>query len=168
MIKLTEYSAYFEKLSRQHVDIKHNDSAPRFFRLKGRDVTTKLQRADNIILVLESPEFSFSDNNSDNIFKDRIGAFAILKRVKKLDDFIEQEDAVDECEQIAEEIFKLMRRDNKSYSEQLFGYLPINSFSGFKVGPVYDGFYGIRVEFKFGDAVSMCVDESKWNFNTGN
>ena len=61
-----------------------------------------------------------------------------------------------------------MKDDNKSYDAQKFGYLPLNTFSGFKVGPVYDGFFGVRTEFKFGDAISMCVDEKKWNFNLGN
>lgn len=167
MFTLKGYIAYFETLCRQHVDIKHTDRNPRFFRMKPRDVTTKLGKADNVIVVIETPEFNFDDNKSDNVMKDKTGAFAILKRVP-LDDFEKQDDAVDLCESIADEFVRILKRDNRNYDDLKFGYLPLNSISGFKVGPVYDGFYGVRIEFKFGDSISMCVNDSKWDFNNCN
>lgn len=167
MYSLKEYSSYFEKLCRQHLLIKHSDKDPRFFRMRGRDVLTKLHKATNIICVLETPEFNYEDNKADNYMKDKTGAFAILKQCK-MDDFSAQDEAVDICETIAHDFITIMRRDNRDYDNQKFGYLPLNNISGFKVGPVYDNFYGIRMEFKFGDTISMCVKEDNWNFNLGN
>lgn len=167
MISLKQLSNYFEKLSRQNLSISHTSSKPRFFRLKGRELGAKLDKADEMILVLETPEFTYSDNQADNYMKDKTSAFSILKRCKS-DDFDAIDDAVDLCEAVSHEIVTVMHRDNRSYNDQLFGNLPLNTFGGFKVGPVFDGFYGIRVEFKYGDFITMCVDESKWNFNLGN
>ncbi len=166
MYSLKEYVKYFETLCRQHVDIKHTDRTPRLFRMKPRDVTTKLEKADGVICVLESPEFFYSDNQANNYMKEKTAAFSILKRADP-DNFVEQDDVVDECEIIAEDIIARIKDDNRDYDDQKFGIINLNTFSGFKVGPVYDRFYGVRIEFKFGDSISMCVNENKWNFNLG-
>jgi hypothetical protein len=163
MFSLTAYNNYFEVLSRQHVLLKHTEKLPRFFRMK-RDVTTKLEKAGDVICVLETPDWNYFDNQADNFMKDKTGAFSIMKRCK-VDDFIGQDEAVDLCEQISEQFMAKMKADNRNYDDQKFGQLDINTFSAFKVGPVYDGFYGVRVEFKFSDHISLCVDQSQWNFN---
>lgn len=167
MITQNEYMAYFEKVARQHVGIGHTDSKPRFFRLRDpRDLSTKLDKADQTILLLETPENKYSDNSADNYMKESTGAYAVLRRVKA-DDFRSIDQTMDACESITEEIMKLMRSHNRDFSNRLFGYLPIEGFSSFRVGPLFDGWYGVRMEFKYGDSISMCVDQSKWNFNLG-
>ncbi len=167
MYSLSEFKKYFEKLSRQHLDIRHTDSTKRFFGLPNRDVLTKLEKVEGIICVLETPEFQYFDNQADNFMKDKTAAFSILKMVT-VDDFEAQDNAVDLCERIAHDFVTVMKRDNRDYDEQKFGYLNLNTFSAFKVGPVFGSFYGVRTEFKFGDSISMCVVENHWNFNTGN
>jgi hypothetical protein len=168
MISQKEYMQYFQKISRQHTDIRHTDREPRFFRLRDpRDLSTKLDKADGTILMVETPENNYLDNGADNYMKERKGAFAVLRRLKKQDDFIQMDDIMDDCEIITEDIMKLMMKAHRDFDDQLFGYLPLSSFSSFRVGPIFNEFYGVRMEFKFGDSIALCVNENKWNFNLG-
>lgn len=166
MISVAEYNNFFKQIARQHTQILHTDEQPRYFRIRDpRDLATQLNKADGFILMVETPENKYSDNQADNFMKERTAAFAVFKQVKKIDDFIAIDDAHDQCETITEDIMKLMRKKNKDFNDQLFGYLPISSFSSFRVGPHFNSWYGVRMEFQFGDSISMCVDNSKWDFN---
>ena len=162
MISDKQLSAYCKKACEKHKKLNHRDSKPAFFLLP-RDVTTQLSKAADIIFVFESPEYRLDDNNGDNIMKDKIFAFTIAKKVSSVDDFDAQDAACDECEEIAMDFISLFRKDNRDYNAQLFGYLPIGSISGFKVGPVFGGYYGKRTEVKFGDSIDLSYNSKKWN-----
>lgn len=162
MISEKELANYFKAACTKHKQLNHREGKPTFFRMNNRDVTTKLKNAGDIIFVMESPEFNLSDNTGDGIMKDKRGAFFIGKLVKT-DDFDAQDEAADECEVLCEDIISLMRKDNRDYNAQLFGYLPIGQISGFKVGPAYGGYWGKRVEFVFGDSLSLKYNPDKWN-----
>lgn len=163
MISHKALADYFKTLCQKNKVLNHREGNPSFFRMNSRDVTTKLSKAASVIFVLESPDHRFSDNTGDSIMKNKTGAFSIAKLVEKQDDFIAQDDAVDFCEELTEEILSAMRKDNRNFNAQLFGHLDFNTVGGFKVGPIYGGYWGIRTEFTFGDSVSLKYNPSKWN-----
>ena len=161
MISDKDLAEYCKTACRNHKQLNHREAKPAFFLLP-RDVTTQLQKAGDFIFVYETPEFRIDDNNGDNIMKEKVFAFTIAK-LCKVDDFIQQDSACDECEEISMDFISLFRKDNRNYNAQLFGYLPLNNISGFKVGPIFGGYFGKRTEVKYGDSLDLSFNSNKWN-----
>ena len=153
------YAALFKGLAERHVRIRHRDDSPRFARIivsvdpmqRVMDLaelqTTLLGRflqpgAGEQVLVLESMQTQFADNNGDNYTRQCRGAFFLLEQKTGTVDAWE---ILDRTEQTGEEILAAARQQ---YADQVKVRWPIGAILSDAVGPLHDGtWYGTRFDF---------------------
>lgn len=115
-MKFTDLISYFESLAADHVSIGHTPMEKHFFRFEIDEVLGGLNRTDvNFpMLILEGYGFNFTDNRSDNVIKNRSGAFILLGRVIDHTDYSRVHEIWDELEVIGDDILGRIRRDKQS------------------------------------------------------
>ncbi len=84
-MNFSDLIAYFESLARRHADIRHSEHEKHFFRFEVDEVLAGINRTDVAypMLVLEGYNFDFTDKQSDNLIKNRSGAFILLGMVTR-------------------------------------------------------------------------------------
>jgi len=113
MAKFSDLISYFENLARKHTDILHSDGEKHFFRMEIDEVLEGINRTDVAypMLILEGYSFDFTDNKSDNLLKNRQGAFILLDHISDNSDHNTIHKKWDELEEIATEILVKIKSD---------------------------------------------------------
>ncbi|HKI89870.1 MAG TPA: hypothetical protein VKA38_12645 [Draconibacterium sp.] len=116
MAQFSDLIAYFESLARRHVDIGHTDLEKHFFRMEIDEVLAGINRTDvNFpMLILEGYSFDFTDNYSDNLMKNRQGAFVLLDHISDASDYDAIHQVWDQLEQTGTEILLKIKADKRS------------------------------------------------------
>jgi hypothetical protein len=154
------YSALFKGLAERHARIRHRDDSPRFARIivsvdpLQRQVDllemqeTLLGRflkpdAGEQVLVLESMQTQFADNNGDNYTRRSRGAFFLLEQKS---DTVDAWEILDRTEQSGEEMLAAARHE---FEQNVKVRWPIGAILSDAVGPLHDGtWYGTRFDFE--------------------
>lgn len=161
-MRSSTYEGLFYNLAKSHQLIRHQDDAPRFARIivsvdpmqKQVDLyemqTTLLGRylkpgAGEQVLVLESLQTAYRDNQGDNYQRQRRGAFFVLEQVL---DKAKAWEALDRTEQTGEQLLGAVLekfRDDPKVRWQ------VGSIQADAVGPVGEAldWYGTRFDFEF-------------------
>ena len=155
------YEALFRRLASQHVLIRHRDDSPRFARIIVS--VDPLQRqmdleemqvtllgdylkpgAGEQVLVLESLQTAYQDNQGDNYQRQRRGAFFVLEQVL---DKAKAWEALDRTEQTGEQLLAAVLH---KFAEDPKVRWNVGSIQADAVGPLHDGsWYGTRFDFEF-------------------
>src|SRR5664279_4942936 len=104
--------AYFENLARLHKSIGHSDSEKHFFRMEIDEVLAGINRTNvtTPFLVLEGYSYDFINNNSDNVIKNRHGAFLLLDKISDPSDYDKIQQVWNKMESIGDDILsKIMK-----------------------------------------------------------
>lgn len=161
------YVAFFKNLAEKHTDIAHVDgSSESFFRLNIEEIVSSMRSkidADSYVLMLEVFEFGGKDQDSENFIHEYTGAFSIIKRNPKLDDYTREEEIFEECKVIAIEVAKRIYLDSLDYDNRIFLDTRYSNYNYTKVGPIFGNWSGCRCQFTFSDNFSMEPDVSKWS-----
>ena len=155
------YSALFETWATRHELIRHRPDSPRFARIivsadpyqRQMDLLEMQQvllgellqpGAGEQVLVLESLQTQFRDNNGDNYQRQSRGAFFVLQQ-KTAD--LQPWELLDRTEQTGEEILAAVRHQ---YENQVKVRWPVGSIISDSIGPVgSDGtWHGTRFDFE--------------------
>lgn len=156
------YEALFRRLAGTHQLIRHRDDSPRFARI----ITSvdPLQRqvdllemqetllgnflqpgAGEQVLVLESLQTQYRDNQGDNYQRQRRGAFFVLEQVL---DKTKAWPALDRTEQTGEDLLGAVLAEYRDQPSQ--ARWEVGTFNADAVGPLHDGtWYGTRFDFEF-------------------
>ncbi|MDO7875547.1 hypothetical protein Q5H93_12455 [Hymenobacter sp. ASUV-10] len=157
----SQYAALFKGKAETHGLIRHRDNSPRFARIIVS--IDPLQRQVDLlemqetllgrllkpnhgeqVLVLESLQTQYTDNQGDHYQRRRRGAFFILEQVPKGQDHWL---ALDRTEQTGEEILGAILAD---YADDVQVRWPIEAIQSDAVGPLHDGtWYGTRFDLEF-------------------
>lgn len=157
----SEYAALFRLLATRHARIRHREDSPRFARVivsvdpmqKQMDLLemqeTLLGRylkpgAGEQVLVLESLQTQFVDNNGDNYQRQCRGAFFLLEQKSKdVDPWL----LLDRTEVTGEQILAAARHE---YEQNMKVRWPVGSILSDAVGPVGSNatWYGTRFDFE--------------------
>ena len=115
MANFSDLITYFETLATEHISIKHTEDEKHFFRFEIDEVLGGLNRSDvNFpMLILEGYSFDFTDNRSDNVIKNRQGAFVLLGKVQDSSDYNSLHDTWDDLEKIGDDILARIRYDKQ-------------------------------------------------------
>jgi len=152
-----QYFNYFELKAEQHTDI----SGSKKWNL--RDLADNLRKKlTGKWMFIDPVENDYEDNSSDGYFKRPNGGFMILAQAKHADTE-EQEQVIDECEAIAEEIVRRMRYDSRQYDNLPFLDFNLNTLDTRPIGPIFGDLYGLRVSFELENEFSLEVDADKWS-----
>jgi hypothetical protein len=155
--------SYFEKLAREHIEIRHSATEKHFYRFEVEELLTGMcTKIKYPALVLEGYDFNYQDSNSDNIIKRRNGAFMLLDHVPDPNNFNKIAEVTDKLEKIGDDILVKMRSDKASRLVPVLRGFSLNESDGILLKVQQFGQYGIRFSFTLGSPVNCKVDESRW------
>jgi len=164
MTKLSALVTYFENLARTHIDIGHTDSEKHFFRMEVDEVLAGINRTDvkYPLLILEWYSHDFADSKSDNLLKDRRGAFMLLDHVTDPSDFDAIHAVWDRMEEIGDEILVRMKADKRNPLAPVIRDFQFNTSEAMLIANEIDGSYGIRFSYVLTSPRSNDIDPAKW------
>ncbi|NQU85801.1 MAG: hypothetical protein HQ541_08580 [Mariniphaga sp.] len=164
MAKFSELVTYFEDIARNHVSIRHTELEKHFFRFEIDEMLSAQFRSDTnfIFLALEGYNFGFTDNNSDNLLKNRHGAFVIMDHISDLSDYASMHDKWDELEIIGDDIIAKIKSDKRNPMYPVIRDFKFDSITADLILNEIAGGIGIRYTFTLTSPTSNDVDPVKW------
>jgi len=162
--KFSQLVTYFENLARTHVDIGHTDQEKHFFRMEVDEVLAGINRTDvkYPFLILEGYGYDFTDSKSDNLLKNRSGAFMLLDHVSDSSDFEAIHAVWDHMEEIGDEILVRMKTDKRNPLTPVIRDFQFSTSQATLIANEIDGSYGIRFTYVLTSPRSNDVDPAKW------
>jgi hypothetical protein len=114
------------------------------------------------MLILEGYGFAFTDNKSDNLLKNREGAFMIIDHVSDLSDhnFIHQK--WDEIEEIITEILIKIKTDKRNPLTPVVRNFDFDSVNGSLILNEIGNDVGIRVTYTITSPTTNEINPDKW------
>ena len=163
--KFSDLISYFATLAAQHVDICHRENEKHFYRFELEEVLTNLKNVHYPALILEGYRYSLSDKQSDNVLKERSGAFCLIDHLKDVGDFDSMHQVWDNMESICDDLVARIRTDKRNPAIQVIKGIDLNSLQVALIANTTDNNYGIRCTFTVISPLSVDVDSTKWDFN---
>lgn len=162
--KFSDLIAYFENLASQHVSIGHSASEKHFCRMETDEALGAMNRTDVEfpLLALEGFRYSFTDNNADNLMKNREGGFMLLDRIADRSDFDEMHTRWDALEGIGDDILLRMRADKRNPATPVIRNIDFNSIEALLIQNEMGNTIGIRYLFTTSSPIGSDVDSSNW------
>lgn len=162
--KFTQLITYFEDLARRHKDISHTDTEKHFFRMELDEVLAGINRTDvkYPLLILEGYSYNFSDNKSDNLLKNRSGAFMLIDHVGDRSDTEAIHAVWDHMEEIGDELLVRMKTDRHNPLAHVVRDFQFTSTEATLIANEIDNNYGIRFTYVLTSPRSNDVDPDKW------
>lgn len=160
-----DYVAYFKNLATKLKAIKHTDDEKHFYRMELDEVLTTIKSSELNFpaFALEAYDFNLSDSNSDNLLKNREGAFMILNHPTNKMDIDEIYTIWEACEEIADDIIIKMYADKRNPKEnKVIRNIDLQSIQGKFLANQPGGLYGIRITFTIQSSKNNEVDTAKW------
>lgn len=162
-VNFSDLVAYFESLASQHVDIAHSEESKHFYRYELDDVLTGISASINYpALVLEGYDLNYKDNKSDNLQKQRNGAFILLGYVGDSDDHAKIHATWDQLEEIGEELILKIKKDKKDKAVQVVKDFDLNEVDGTLLSVEEAGHYGIRFTYGITSTRNNEINPDKW------
>ena len=164
MTKFSDLVTYFENIARLHKSIAHTESEKHFFRFEIDEVLAGLNRTDSEypMLILEGYHYDFTDNRSDNILKNRRGAFTLLQKITDITDHDEIHQAWDDLEQIGDDILALIKADKYNPLTPVVRDFQFSSVDARTILNEIGNDAGIRYSFTLTSPAPADVDASRW------
>lgn len=164
MSKFSQLVSYFENLARLHKDIGHTDSEKHFFRMEVDEVLAGINRTDvkYPFLILEGYSYDFTDNKSDNLLKNRQGAFMLLDHVSDSSDYQAIHEVWENMEEIGDELLVRMKADKRNPLAPAVHDFDFSSVEALLIANEMDGNYGIRFTYVLTSPGTNEVDPNKW------
>ena len=156
--------AYFENIARDHVSIQHTDNEKHFFRFELDEVLNGINRTDVAypMLALEAYSYNYTDNKSDNILKNRNGAFMLLDHCPDISDYDDVHYIWDRLENIADDILIRIKTDKHNPLTPVVRGFEFSSVdSGLIINQIGNSI-GIRITFTITSPVPSDVDPTRW------
>jgi hypothetical protein len=156
--------SYFENIARSHVEILHADNEKHFFRFELDEVLTGINRTDVAypMLILEGYSFDFTDNKSDNILKNRSGAFILLDHCPDISDYGKVHEIWDNLETIADDILIKIKSDKRNSLTPVVRGFEFSSVESKLIANEIGNSIGIRITFTISSPVSSDIDTLRW------
>lgn len=164
MAKFSDLIAYFENLAEKHKSILHTSAEKHFFRFEIDEVLAGINRTDvNFpMLILEGYSYDFTDNKSDNLLKNRQGAFILLDNVIDKTDFGEIHNIWDKLEAIGDDILVKIKSDKRNPLTPVVRDFDFEKVQSQLIMNEIGNSVGIRYNFTLTSPMSNDVDPMKW------
>jgi hypothetical protein len=164
MAKFSDLISYFENLARKHTDILHSDGEKHFFRMEIDEVLEGINRTDVAypMLILEGYSFDFTDNKSDNLLKNRQGAFILLDHISDNSDHNTIHQKWDELEEIATEILVKIKSDKLNPLTPVVRNFDFESVNVSLILNQIGNDVGVRITYTITSPVTNDPNPGKW------
>jgi hypothetical protein len=164
--KFSDLVQYFSMIAAQHVAIGHSYAENHFYRFEIEEVLTGLKHINYPALVLEGYRCTFTDQLSDNILKQRTGAFILLDHLADLGDYDAMHRIWDNLETIGDDIITRIRNDKHNPESRVIRDIDIGTVEYTLIANEQDKNFGIRITFVITTPFSGEPDPGRWNLNT--
>lgn len=168
MEDIEQYKQYGEQIARRHKAIGHSDTERHYTMFTAEDALSGLRNMESPLLAAELPEIRFVDEGSDNVHMVMNGAYLILKKCRAGEGNAIVK-AYEEMHVIALDIVRKFLNDRRmalkmgrKKPESLLHHLQVNGIHLVDVGPVFENYYGWRIDFPCQTAIEMDLDKTKW------
>lgn len=163
MAKFSDLVSYFEQLATEHASIRHSAKNHHFYRFELDEVLTGMCTSLNYpALILEGYDFDFTDAGSDNVIKNRHGAFILIDKVQDLKDYNRIHEVWDNLEEIGTDILIRMLEDKRNRDVTVLRDFDISESIGQIFSVQQLGQHGLRFQFTVSSAVNNVHDTEKW------
>ena len=162
--KFSDLIQYFRTLATQHVDIGHSDTDKHFYRFELDEVLTGLKKVNYPALILEGYRYSLTDKQSDNVLKERSGAFMLLGHLNDIGDYDAMHQLWDKLEMICDDIIVRIKSDKRNPVATAIRDFDLGSVNVALIANENDKNYGIRCTFTISSPLPTDVNPEKWNF----
>lgn len=167
MTRFTDIVNYFKTIATQHVGIQHTASEKHFYRFEIDEVISGLGSINYPALILEAYAIEYADNLSDNVQKNRKGAFILLGNVPDRGDYEAIHELWDELESIGDDILARIRADKRKRNVPAVRNFDISNTQVSIIANRVGNDYGLRYEFELGSVANTDVNPDRWLTNTG-
>lgn len=161
----SELIQYFRMIAAQHIEIGHSYAENHFYRFEIDEVLTGLKTINYPALILEGYRCSFTDQLSDNILKQRSGAFILLDHLNDPGDFDAMHEIWDKLEVIGDDIITRIKNDKHNPETRVIRDIDIGSVEYTLIANEQDNNFGIRITFMISTPFTGNTDQEKWNLN---
>ena len=164
MTNFSQLIAYFENLAKSHVEIQHTENEKHFFRFELDEVLNGINRSDVAypMLILEGYSYDYTDNKSDNILKNRSGAFILLDHCPDISDYANVHDIWDKLETIADDILIKMKTDKRNPLTPVVRGFEFSNVESKLIANEIGNSIGIRITFTISSPVPTDVNINRW------
>ena len=164
MNNFSQLITYFENLAKAHIEIQHTENEKHFFRFEIDEVLNGIQRSDVAypMLILEGYSYDYTDNKSDNILKNRSGAFILLDHCPDISDYAKVHEIWDNLESIADDILIKIKSDKRNPLTPVVRGFEYSSVESKLIANEIGNSIGIRLTFTISAPVSTDVNINRW------
>jgi hypothetical protein len=162
--KFSDLIAYFENIAREHVLIQHTDNEKHFFRFELDEVLNGINRSDVAypMLILEGYSYDYTDNKSDNIIKNRSGAFILIDHCRDISDYGKVHEIWDNLETIADDILIRIKTDKRNPLTPVIRGFEFSNVESKLIANEMGNSIGLRITFTISSPVPSDIDGSRW------
>jgi hypothetical protein len=160
----SELVAYFNNIASLHVAIRHTDAEKHFFRFEIDEVLAGINRTDVAypMLILEGYSYDYTDNRSDNLLKNREGAFVLLDHVADVSDYGAIHETWDKLEKIADDILLKIKSDKYNPAAPVVRNFDFSSVKANLIMNEIGSSVGIRITFTISAPMPTDVNTENW------
>ena len=164
MATFNDLISYFENIAAKHKNIGHTEEEKHFFRMEIDEVLAGINRTDvnYPMLILEGYGFAFTDNRSDNLLKNREGAFMVIDHIPDLSDHDLIHQKWDEIEEIITEILIKIKIDKRNPLTPVVRNFDFESVNGSLILNEIGNDVGIRVTYTITSPTTNEINPDKW------
>jgi len=164
MANFSDLITYFENIARNHIEIRHSETEKHFFRMELDEVLAGVNRTDvnYPMLILEGYGFNFTDNRSDNILKNREGAFILMGYVNDISDYNAIHQQWDYLEEIGDDILAKIKSDKRNPETRVVRNFDFNHVEAQLIMNEIGNNVGIRFRYIITSPTPGNVDPEKW------
>ena len=161
-VNFTEYITYFENIAKNLKAIGHTDEEKHFFSIEEEEALLGLANSIKYpAMILEGYDFKFTDQDSDNVLKGRMGAFTVYKQSNDLNDTEKTYQIYEDVEEIIDDIINLIREHKEARAHPIVTDFDFRSIQALRINSLEIGI-GIRVSFEIHSVHNPAVDNDKW------
>ena len=164
MANFSDLITYFETLATRHKSILHTTEEKHFFRMEIDEVLAGINRSDvnYPMLILEGYSFEFTDQQSDNLLKNREGFFVLLDHISDGTDMDAIHQKWDELEEIGTDILVKIKADKRSREVPVVQNFSFQSVNASLIRNQIGNDVGIRFGYTITSPTPNDVDTERW------
>jgi len=163
--KFSDLIHYFCILAAQHTAIGHSANEKHFYRFEIEEVFSGLKDINYPALILEGYRYSLVDKISDNVMKERTGAFILLDHLSDIGDYDAMHQVWENMENTCDDIIARIKSDKRNPAFRAVRDFDLNTVHVALLANVRDSNYGIRCTFTLTSPWNTDVDAEKWNLD---
>lgn len=163
--KFSDLIDYFRTLASQHVELMHSENEKHFYRFELEEFFTGLRNLNYPALILEGYKYGLVDKLSDNVLKERSGAFMLIDHVSDGGDIDKMHEVWEQMEMICDDIVSRIKKDKRERSVPVVQGFDLNNIEVALVANMMDHSYGIRCTFNIASPLNVDIDATHWNLN---